>query len=285
LLLAGCGGGSGGSAPVTVPSPVPSTAPQCAAATCATSSSAVSSNATAAQTIPMPSIAGASGSVVLPAGTQTATGTTLQVTLQTVPGGVAALQSAQRRASDVGSTNGQLYLVLTPSQTITLPAFPSFAFTVPASLVLPDENEYVAFYDAAQGGYRTVFGPATAVNGVVRFGGTSAPLTLVGGLSYVFVLYGIPAVVAGNPVPSPSSVGFNLTGQTQIVSVSEPNYAGGFTATSSNPAIVSVAAASATSFVLTAGASAGSATITVRDSAGRTSLVDAGVTLSFGVVR
>lgn len=284
-MLAACGGGSGGSAPVTVASPSPSPVPSCAPATCATSSTAVSSNAGAAQTIPMPTVAGASGSVVLPAGTQTAGGTTLQVTLQTVPGGVAALQSAQRRASDVGSTNAQLYLVLTPSQTITLPAFPSFAFTVPASLVLPNESEYLAFYDAAQGGYRTVFGPATVANSVVRFSGSSAPLTLAAGQQYVFVLYGVPAVVAGNPVPSPSSVAFNLTGQTQIVTVGEPNYSGAFTATSSNPAIASVTAASGTSFVLTAGASAGSATITVRDSAGRTSLVDVGVTLTFGVVR
>jgi hypothetical protein len=284
-LLAACGGGGGGAAPVTVPTPTPAPASSCAAPTCATSSSAVSSDASASQTIPLPSIAGASGSVTLPAGTQAPGGTTLQTTLQTQPAGVVALQSAQRRASDVGTSNAQLYLVLKPSQTITLPAFPSFTFSVPPALVLPNESEFLAFYDAAQGGYRTIFGPVTASSGIVTFTGTSAPLTLAGGQTYVFVLYGIPAVVAGNPVPSPSSVAFNLTGQTQIVTVSEPNYGGAFTATSSNPSIVSVAAASGSSFILTAGANAGSATIAVRDSAGRTSLVDAGVTLTFGTVR
>jgi hypothetical protein len=221
----------------------------------------------------------------LPAGTQTQVGTTLQVTLQTLPSGIVALQSAQRRSSDVGTANAQLYLVLQPSQTIALPAFPSFTFVVPASLVLPNESEFLAFYDAAQNGWRTVFGPVTASGGVVTFTGSSAPLTLAAGQTYVFALYGIPAVVAGNPVPSPSSVGFNLTGQTQIVTVTESNYSGSFTATSSNPSVVSAAAVSGSSFVLTAGTSAGSATIVVRDSAGRSSLVDAGVTLTFGTVR
>ncbi|HEV2739050.1 MAG TPA: hypothetical protein VGU66_10765 [Candidatus Elarobacter sp.] len=222
---------------------------------------------------------------MLPAGTQAPSGTTLQVTLQTLAAGVVALQSAQRRSSDVGTSNAQLYLVLAPSHTIVLPAFPSFTFTVPPALVLPNESEFLAFYDAAQSGYRTVFGPATAVSGIVTFTGTSSPLTLTGGQTYVFALYGIPAVVAGNPVPAPSSVAFNLTGQSQIVTVSEPNYSGAFTATSSNAAVVGVAAVSGSSFILTAGTSAGSATITVRDSAGRTSLVDAGVTLTFGTVR
>lgn len=243
----------------------------------------MSSNASATQTIAIPGVAGSSGTLTLPAGTQTQTGTTLQVTLQTLPSGIVALQSAQRRSSDVGTANAQLYLVLQPSQTITLPAFPSFTFVVPPSLVLPNESEFLAFYDAAQSGWRTLFGPVIANGGVVTFTGSSAPLTLVAGQTYVFALYGIPA--AGNPVPSPSSVGFNLTGQTQIVTVTESNYSGSFTATSSNPSVVSAAAVSGSSFVLTAGTSAGSATIVVRDSAGRSSLVDAGVTLTFGTVR
>jgi hypothetical protein len=212
-------------------------------------------------------------------------GTTLQVTLQTDSAGIVALQSAQRHSSAVGTTNAQLYVVLQPSHTITLPAFPAFAFTVPTALVLPNESEYLAFYDAAQSGYRTLAGPVTVANGVVSFAASPGPVTFNAGQAYVFVLYGVPAVVTGNPVPSPASVGFNLTGQTQIVTVSEPNYSGTFTASSSNASIVSVAAASGSSFILTAGANAGSATIVVRDSAGRTSLVDAGVTLTFGVVR
>jgi hypothetical protein len=245
----------------------------------------VSSNASASQTISLPAVAGSSGSVTLPAGTQAPSNTTLQLTLQTIPTGVIALQSAQRRLSAVGSTNAQLYVVLQPSQTITLPAIPAFTFAVPPTLVLPNENEFLAFFDAAQGGYRTIAGPVTVANGVVSFAGSPGPLTLTGGQTYVFVLYGVPAVVTGNPVPSPASVGFNLSGQTQIVTVSESNYGGSFTATSSNASIVSVAQVSGSSFMLTAGAVAGSATIVVRDSAGRTSLVDAGVTLTFGVVR
>lgn len=285
-MLAGCGGGSGAPPPVTTPSPTSTPAPACAPATCATSSSALSSDASAAQTIALPAVAGSSGSVTLPAGAQVPSGTTLQATLQTNSAGVVALQSAQRRLSAVGSTNGQLYVLLQPSHTITLPAFPAFTFTVPAALVLPNESEYLAFYDPAQNGYRTLAGPVTVANGIVSFGGSPGPVTLVGGQTYVFVLYGVPAVVVtGNPVPSPATVGFNLTGQTQIVTVSEPNYSGTFTATSSNASIVSVAAVSGSSFILTAGANAGSATIVVRDSAGRTSLVDAGVTLTFGVVR
>jgi hypothetical protein len=223
--------------------------------------------------------------VTLPAGAQVPSATTLQVTLQTNSAGIVALQSAQRRSAAVGSTNAQLYVVLQPSHTITLPAFPAFAFTVPPALVLPNESEYLAFYDPAQSGYRTLAGPVTAANGIVSFAGSAGPVTLTGGQTYVFVLYGVPAVVSGNPVPSPASVGFNLTGQTQIVTVSEANYSGAFTATSSNASIVSVAAVSGSSFILTAGANAGSATIVVRDSAGHTSVVDAGVTLTFGVVR
>lgn len=223
--------------------------------------------------------------MTLPAGAQVPSGTTLQATLQTNSAGVVALQSAQRRLSAVGSTNGQLYVVLQPSRTIALPAFPAFTFTVPAALVLPNESEYLAFYDPPQNAYRTLAGPVTVANGVVSFAGSPGPVTLIGGQTYVFVLYGVPAVVTGNPVPSPATVGFNLTGQTQIVTVSEPNYSGAFTATSSNASIVSVAVVSGSSFILTAGANAGSATIVVRDSAGRTSLVDAGVTLTFGVVR
>jgi len=232
----------------------------------------------------MPSVAGSSGSLTLPAGTQAPAGTALQVTLQTNSAGTVALQSAQRRSSAVGSTNAQLYVVLQPSHTVTLPAFPAFAFTVPPALVLPNESEYLAFYDPAQNGYRTLAGPVTVANGVLSFAASPGPVTFSGGQTYVFVLYGVPAV-PGNPVASPSSVGFNLTGQTQIVTVSEPNYSGTFTATSSNASIVSVAAVSGSSFILTAGANAGSAAIVVRDSAGRSSLVDAGVTLTFGVVR
>lgn len=277
VLLAACGGGGGGATATGFVS-----APYCAADSCATTTAALVSNPSAAQTAVLPSLAGIAGTVTFGAGTQAPSGASLQLTVETVPGDVAALQSALRRPAAVGATSAQLYVVLRPAQTITLPAFPTFSFTLPAAIASAQLNEYVAFYDTAQGGYRALYGPARAVGGVVTFTGPSAPLVLVAGQTYAFALYGVPA--AGNPVAAPSTVAFVTPGQTQTVTVSEPNYAGSFSARSSDPAIVTVTPVSGTSFTLTAGTSAGAATVVVSDAAGRATPIAVGLTLTSGAI-
>ena len=119
----------------------------------------------------------------------------------------------------------------------------------------------------------------------MTFTGPAAPLVLTAGQAYVFALYGIPVPAAGNPVPSPASVGFNLTGQKQTVSVSEQSYTGAFTAHSNDTSIVTVSALSATTFMLTAGVKGGTTSVVVSDSGGRTSLIDVGVTITIGTIR
>jgi len=291
-MLAACGGGGGGGGgsstppgPTPVPIPTASPVPACSVP-CATSSSALASNANSAQAVRLPAFAGVSGSVTFPAGTQVQGGSaTLLVTLQSTTSGFPALQSVLRRPSAVGVTNAQLYVVMQPSQTITLPAYPSFTFAAPASLVLPGENEFLAFFDPAQNGYRTLVGPVAGSSGTVAFTGPAAPHVLTGGQTYVFALYGIPVPTPGNPIPSPASVGFNLTGQTQIVSVTEQNYTGVFSAHSNDTSVVTVTPSSATTFVLTAGTKGGTTSVVVTDSGGRTSLIDVGVTITIGTIR
>ena len=284
LCVSACGGGGGSSTPA--PSPTSTPQSSCAAPTCAHSTSAVSSATATTQDIAIPELGGISGVLTLPFGSQAQDGTLLDVTLQTTPEGIVALDALQRRAASVGTTNAQFYLVIKPSRTITLPAFPSFTFLLSPTVVLPSQTEYLAYYNGSLGTYQTIAGPVTVSGNRVSFTGPSTPLTLVGGQSYVFVLYGsVAAPVTGHPVPAPSAVEFNHTGQTQIVTVSEPSYTGTFTATSSNTSIVGVAPLSGTSFLLTAGTSAGGALVIVSDSAGRTWVVDVGVTLAIGTVR
>ncbi len=278
VLLAACGGG-GATLPVLTPSPGPAA---CASASCATTTAALVSNSSAAQTVALPSLAGFGGTVVFPAGTQAPGGASLQLTLETAPADVAALQSALRRPAAVGTTNAQLYVVLRPAQTITLPAFPTFSFDLPAAAASAALDEYVAFYDGAQGGYRALYGPARAVGGVVTFTGSSAPLVLAAGQTYAFALYGLPTT--GDPVAAPATVAFVTPGQTQTVTVSEPNYAGTFSARSSDPAIVTVTPAAGTSFTLTAGATAGATTVVVTDAAGRATPIAVGLTVTSGAI-
>ena len=273
LLLAACGGGGGSAVSAPVPGPV------CAAASCATASVALGSSASA-QTVALPNLAGFAGTLTLPAGATIPAGTMLQLTVQTVPGGVAALQSELRRPAAVGTTDAQLYVVLQPSQTIALPAFPSFSFTLPAA-ANAGLDEYVAFYDGAQNGYQTLYGPARAVGGVVTFTGSSAPLVLAAGQTYVFALYG---VAAAGPVAAPAAVAFVTPGQTQTVTVSEPGDAGPFGARSNDASIVTVTPASGTSFTLTAGTTAGATTVVVTDGAGRATPVAVGLTLTSGSI-
>ncbi len=291
-LLAACGGGTAASTTGTVPSaasPSPTPSPAafaCAAPSCTTTSSPVVSSASAPQTVALPGFGGTSGTLTLPAGTQVQGGSAaLQVALESAPGGVPALQAARRRPAAVGVTNAQLYVVLQPSQAIALPAFPSFAFDAATTLVLPGENEFLAYYDPAQAGYRTVGGPVVAGGGVVGFAGEPAPLVLAAGQACVFALYGIPVPAAGNPVPLPASVGFTQTGQKQILTVSEQGYSGAFSASSNDGAVVTVSPASPTTFVLTAGATAGGTSVAVSDADGHTSLVDVGLTITIGTVR
>jgi hypothetical protein len=285
LLLSGCGGGSTGTATPTVTAAPTSTPNSCVPPTCAMSSAVVSSDARKSQAIPIPELGGSSGTLVLPVGTVAENATTLDVIFQSTPAGVVPLSAAARSPSS-GTATAQFYLVLKPSRTITLPAFPSFTFVLPPALVVPGQTESLAYYNAALGTYQTVAGPLTVVGNVVTFTGSPTALTLVGGQSYVFVLFGnVAAPAANHPVPSPAAVAFLRAGETQVVTVTEPAYTGAFTASSTNTSIVSVARLSETSFLLTAGSTAGGALVIVSDSANRTWVVDVGVTLTFGTVR
>jgi hypothetical protein len=275
LLLSACGG-SGSGAPSSFVG-----GSFCGTASCATSSAAVASNASA-QTVALPGLSGFAGALTFPGGTQAPSGATVQLTVETVPSDVAALQSHLRRPAAVGVTSAQLYVVLRPAQTIVLPAFPAFSFTLPAALANAGLDEYLAFSDSTQGGYRVLYGPVRAAGGVVTFAGSSAPLTLVAGQTYVFALYGVTPPSA--PIASPSSVAFVTPGQTQTVTVSEPNYGGSFGASSSNSAIVTVTPVSGTSFTLTAGATAGATTVVVTDGAGRATSIAVGLTVTSGSI-
>jgi hypothetical protein len=92
-----------------------------------------------------------------------------------------------------------------------------------------------------------------------------------------------PTPTPGNPVPTVTSMAFTQSGTTQTFTVTETNYNGAFTVTSSDATIAAVSpgsGTSATTFTVTAGTNSGSATITMKDANGHTATFVATVTLT-----
>jgi subtilisin family serine protease len=202
LLCACGGGGGGGSAPsVTTPTPTPAVTP-----TLPATSSAVVSAGASVQTASLSTIAGGySGTVTLPVATSGSGSASL--TLATT-NAVAVSSTARALPKAIGgSLDPLVFVTLTPSVNLTFATFPTFAFTLPASVSLPAGASLYLADDPGDvaGGWSTLAGPAKLAGNVVTFPGAAGPVTFTSGVPYAFTLLATAQVlVIATPSPSPS---------------------------------------------------------------------------------
>jgi hypothetical protein len=141
------------------------------------------------------------GSISVPPASAVAT---LSATLQAVlPAVFPQVQSVRRMPAAIGANPFQTtaFVTITPSVTVTFPTSLSFTFVSPVPLS-PAAVTYVAEFDPtnATAGWVTILGPGTVTGSTTTtFAATPPPLTLVGGVTYGFVL-----IVSGQPLPTPS---------------------------------------------------------------------------------
>lgn len=183
-LLAACGGGGGGSSLPAAPSasPTPSASP-----------SIVATFGAAPSSVEIPSGAGISGTILLPAGTGIAT-----LTASTRnPAGTPVVQSKRRASASVTfATNGNTavaYVTLTATNgAVTMQGLPGFSAVLPSGA--PSGTYFVAYYDTAG---QTPAWVSTTTSGASGSGGatvtipatTSPALTVASGQSIYFAVY------------------------------------------------------------------------------------------------
>lgn len=241
--LAACGGGGGSAipagqttaAPVSPPTLTANTPTPTPAPAVTSSAGALPVSAAASSPQALPTVAGITGTIALP-GASAPAGTIMNTTTFLTPSGsVPVLQSVGRAVQALRSQAGfnvttYLYVNVTPSQSIAMPNYPNFTFSIPSSVVAPGTTLYVAFYDGSTW-HVPAFGPSTTGT----FNGSSTPAavtTLVAGTTYVFAVYS-PNPATPTPSPSPSvapvlvngnptnSLTLTTQGATAIVTVSQ----------------------------------------------------------------
>jgi len=272
-------------------------------------SSTVAIPAARATPMPVASVVPATGTIVLtndagqpiPATLPATGGFGGTFTLAAAPGGYPANATALATLTDAPPPNAPLpstgvalvYLGLQPAVGLTLPSFPTIAFTLPASAQALARRRAAAatsadtldFFDPANanGGY-SVAGTCTADAAGESCTGAPAGRVLFAGTTYTFALVAPPTPAPPTGITlSPASVQFNVPGASETIVASEPGVTH-FTATTSDAAIVSIApaAGSTSSFVLTAGYTSGYAVITVSDANGASAQAQAVLTLVIG---
>lgn len=291
-LLVACGPGYDGP-PVAISTATPSPPPiptESAFTSTYQAALPVSGTTTTDSPISLPSGAAASGytgTVTLPAGASIPADTQVTETVTNIaPAGLPALEELRvpldRQNDGLRSPlSEQTELVIIElgfTKTVTLPTGLAFVIKVPAADILPHVDYYLAFYDPTnpQFGLQLGFaGPATVSGSTLTFASSTSNLTLIGGVTYIFVLYAVSvAVPTPSPVPTfsptpkpsptatatapPASGSISIAiptpapvvctpapvtvplGESALLECTAQDYSGPFTLTVANPAIASV---------------------------------------------
>ena len=154
------------------------------------------------QTLPLPTSAGYGGTLQFARATS-GVGASVNVDLGIAPPfGTGTPVLAPTGVAGARAPIPYIYIAFTPDRAVTLSAFPSFSFTLPAE-ILPTGTLFLGSYDPANplAGYRLgVEGPVSPqTNSAVFLAPTQSAPTWQAKQTYAFVLYGIPT-----PSPSPS---------------------------------------------------------------------------------
>jgi len=172
--------------------------------------------------------------VTLPATADGSSGNLAVSITTTPPQGVAAPASLQRDALAIGAAlTPLLYVVVTPSATLTFGSLPAFSFTLPAgTAVASGSSAFVAFYDPAQSatGWLTVLGPGTVDNQVITFPATTGTVTLKAGTTYVFALF-----TTSQQIGIGAAQGLSVTPSAVTLTGVGSNYAATLTVTEPGP--------------------------------------------------
>lgn len=158
------------------------------------------------------------------------------------PLAIARLAQSTRRADALPAGAGVLLFVeIVSSQTIVLPAAPSFIIEIPAAGVFADVYYYLALHDPAQPdlGWQYAFeGPAALANATLTFAPDPAPFTFAAGLPYFFVLYAIPQTSV-QPTSAPSSVPMTTPSPGPLTTPNSPSLRIGITVPTPAPIVCS----------------------------------------------
>lgn len=204
-LLCACGGGGGSSPAPAVVAQTQTPAPT--ATLPAAASASVTAGAVPVTTTFGPVSGSYSGSVTLAAAT--AGSGPVGIAFQTSDTG-ATLASSARLPKAIGGSDLApfVYVLVTPTASVTFATFPSFTFALPPGFALPSGANLYLGYDAgnAAGNWSTLAGPATIGNGSVSFTGVSGPVTFTAGVTYGFALFSTAqALATPSPKPSPTA--------------------------------------------------------------------------------
>lgn len=174
-----------------LPTPTPTPTPP------ASQSRAVSISTTSAQGVTY-AIQGYGDTTTFPTGdVATTLATTFTTTLPNGTPAVGALRLPSQSISN-SSVAADVYLCMTPVQTVTLSAWPAFSITVPATLAGSGSSSYVAIYNPIPAVWSEVEGPAAVSGSTFTFANASGGPTLLSGQTYCFGLVTLAA-----PLPSP----------------------------------------------------------------------------------
>lgn len=274
-IAAGCGGGGGGGGSVPVVTVTPTTAPQ--------QQSAVQpvSIPNTGGPIPMPTVAGYSPTLTVPAGT---TASVQAQTFTVLPTGVPALSIGRHTESFAG--NLFLILALTTTTPVTFASPPSISIVLPAGFSVAGVQFQLAIFAPGTTAWQENLGPGvySASTNTVTYSGGSGTFTLPTGTTYL-AFYTIPVPVATpstapssspttaptstpTPVVSPSSLSFTATGSgnAQSVTVMEPGYSGTFTPGTNCSAVATITAGPIANQFIVTPVAAGTCTATFADS-------------------
>jgi hypothetical protein len=191
FALSACGGGANG----TAPPPLPGTA------TGGTTVGAATTNAMfpvspAASTQTLPSAGGITGTIGIPATSDSSSG---QVTVQsstTAPASAptaAQLTQSTVRQIQSGTLSFYFFTTLTFTSKVTFPNLPGFSLTLPSSIPASGGSFFYAIQDPAAGtviSFRTE-GPATANGQTITFLPSPNPVTFKANQAYVIAFYRI----------------------------------------------------------------------------------------------
>ncbi|GEM_PF-2248893 len=184
VALGACSGGGGSS----IPNPTQQTQP---AAPSQSFSGALSA---AGMSVTLPSVAGFSETLTVPAN-NAAAGTNLTVRVSSsAPAAMPALDPDMHVAIPF------LYFSIGTNKDVKLNGFPGFKMTIPAGFSIGNLPVKVGFYDPVNGWQHV--GDFTMVGRTVTFAPTSAALTLKANVVYYAITY-----TCGGPSPSPTPTG------------------------------------------------------------------------------
>jgi hypothetical protein len=258
----------------------------------------------------MPSVAGYSGTLQLPASTA-ASGTTIAATSTTVaPGGLPTL--CLRRSFTTTTQTVYLYESITPSATITFNGIPGFTLTLPSSVSTSGQTFYIALLAPGTTQWQMAAdGPAQLTGQTLTFPQIpGTPVTLNANQTYWFAFYSVPTssvtptpsptpapTATPSPTPTPSAtpatlhvdstaLAFGATGPANMQTFAVTGGTAPYDVSTFDPSVVTVKADSsaAGTFDVTPQA-AGTTTIHVTDANGQSADISVTVTTLSGVIQ